>query len=366
MKGLIQVRWISPFFFFGERVIFEEILKNGLCTAIPTAEMTRPEWLEARRRGIGGSDAGAVLGMNRYSSPLSVYLSKKGFGNNGEKETPALRWGKMAENAIRDGIARDMGLLIEEAPVMFASIKHPFMLADLDGLIWLPEPRKIEGKTLEGTGGLEIKTASGRNAGFGEEEIPDSYYAQVQHYMAVTGLPWFLLAVMFEKSDGKIYVVPRNEKFVTGLIQKEKAFWEGFVMTGIMPAPSGGEHESEALDGIYPSCSADVILPEEAGLLCREYAEAAAEEKSAAERKKLIQEKIKIAILEASPEADAGKQKITARAGDAKISWTKQIRKSVDTERLKKAGLYDLYSKETPSFVMRITPGNPKSAADIF
>ncbi len=107
----------------------EKILKNGLCTAIPTAEMTRREWLEARRRGIGGSDAGAVLGMNRYSSPLSVYLSKKGFGNNGEKESPALRWGKMAENAIRDGIARDMGLLIEEAPVMFSSIKHPFMLA---------------------------------------------------------------------------------------------------------------------------------------------------------------------------------------------------------------------------------------------
>ena len=103
----------------------EKILKNGLCTAIPTAEMTRREWLEARRRGIGGSDAGAVLGMNRYSSPLSVYLSKKGFGNNGEKESPALRWGKMAENAIRDGIARDMGLLIEEAPVMFPRRTDP-------------------------------------------------------------------------------------------------------------------------------------------------------------------------------------------------------------------------------------------------
>ena len=52
-----------------------------------TRKMTRDEWLESRRKGIGGSDASAILGLNPYSSPLAVYLDKIGKSEDWFTET---------------------------------------------------------------------------------------------------------------------------------------------------------------------------------------------------------------------------------------------------------------------------------------
>ena len=349
-------------------MLYEEVLKKGHCTAISTEGMSEAEWLENRRNGIGGSDSGALLGMSKYATPLSVYIAKKGLLDDGlNANNRAIKWGKMAENAIREGLAKDLNLKIETSPVMFTSKDNPFMLADLDGLCWTKEQMVIEGKSVLGLGGLEIKTATSRNQEFGTDEIPDSYYCQVQHYMAVTGLSWFILAVLIDKADGRIYVVPRNDEFITNmLIPAEKAFWNDYVLTDIMPAPTGNEYEAKTLDGVYKDCCAEIELPPEVSLLCDEYNLASQEEKAAGERKEIIKEKIKIAIFKASPDADVEKQKIVAKAGGAKISWSKQVRKIADTDRLKKSGLFDEYCKESTSLVMRITAEKrAESAADI-
>ncbi len=43
---------------------------------IPIKELSREEWLKKRKCGIGGSDAGAVCGMNPYISPMDVFQDK--------------------------------------------------------------------------------------------------------------------------------------------------------------------------------------------------------------------------------------------------------------------------------------------------
>lgn len=349
-------------------MLYEEILKNGFCTAESTDGMSEDVWLEKRRAGIGGSDSGALLGMNKYATPLSVYIAKKGLLDSDlNKNNQSIKWGKMAEAAIRKGLADDLNLQIETAPVMFRSKENQFMLADLDGLVFVPEAREIEGRAVKGIGGLEIKTATSRNTEFGTDEIPDSYYCQVQHYMAVTGLSWFILAVLIDKADGRIYVVPRNDEFINSmLVPAEKSFWNDYVLADIMPAPTGNENEAKILDGVYTECAAEVELPGEVSLLCDEYKLASQEEKTAAERKEIVKEKIKIAILKASPGADVEKQKIIATAGGAKITWNRQVKKIADTDRLKKSGLFDEYCKESTSLVMRITAEKrAESAADI-
>ena len=45
---------------------------------ISTADMNRQEWLKARRAGIGGSDVSAIAGLNKWKSPVAVYLDKVG------------------------------------------------------------------------------------------------------------------------------------------------------------------------------------------------------------------------------------------------------------------------------------------------
>ena len=43
---------------------------------IPLAGVDATEWLRLRKTGIGGSDAGAICGMNPYSSAMKVFQDK--------------------------------------------------------------------------------------------------------------------------------------------------------------------------------------------------------------------------------------------------------------------------------------------------
>ena len=42
---------------------------------ISTATLTHEEWLRLRKTGIGGSDAGAICGLNPYSSAIQSNIS---------------------------------------------------------------------------------------------------------------------------------------------------------------------------------------------------------------------------------------------------------------------------------------------------
>ena len=44
-----------------------------------TENMSYEDWLENRRQGIGGSDASVVCGINRYKSPLELWMEKTAF-----------------------------------------------------------------------------------------------------------------------------------------------------------------------------------------------------------------------------------------------------------------------------------------------
>jgi predicted phage-related endonuclease len=85
---------------------------------------------------------------------------------------------------------------------------------------------------------VEIKTA--RTAeGWGEsgtDEVPDAYAIQVQHGMAVTGLPRCDIAVLIGGSDFRIYAVERDHELIADLILAEAAFWAR-VDERVPPAP---------------------------------------------------------------------------------------------------------------------------------
>ena len=44
----------------------------------PTAGLPREEWLEFRRKGIGGSDAACVLGISPFRTGVDLYYDKLG------------------------------------------------------------------------------------------------------------------------------------------------------------------------------------------------------------------------------------------------------------------------------------------------
>ena len=66
---------------------------------VSTKGMTRGTWLEARRGSLGGSDAAAVLGLNPYASPYSVWAEKTGRVPD-KPDNEAMRLGRDLEDYV--------------------------------------------------------------------------------------------------------------------------------------------------------------------------------------------------------------------------------------------------------------------------
>lgn len=172
----------------------------------------RAAWLEARRQGLGGSDAAPALGLSKWTSPLVLYLDK--IGELSSIESEPMRWGTAVEPIIRQRYADDNRQDIERPP-MLRHPKHQWMLGNVDGLIGKD---KI----------LEIKTAR-TSEGWGEpgsDEIPDEYMLQVQHYLCVTHRVVADIAVLIGGSDYRVYTVEADREIAEMLLDGEAAFWQ--------------------------------------------------------------------------------------------------------------------------------------------
>jgi putative phage-type endonuclease len=328
---------------------------------ISTNGMSYDEWLGKRNGGIGGSDAGAILGKNSFASPLTVYLQKKGLVPN-QATSRAAKRGKILEPVIRQITIEEFPqLVIESVPFMFTSPVYPFMAANIDGAIHAPEVVNIGGEDIRGVGGHEIKSAK-TAYGWGEAEIPDSYYCQVQHYMAVLGLPWFMVSVyILDTEDIRHYIIRRNADFIDNkLVAAEKDFGENYVEKSVMPAAIGIENEDDMITGMFTGAQGTIRLGDAEIDLCEEHVRLNREIKELDTRKKAIATTVKEAVIKASGGSPLEK-KASATAGPYSVSWSFFNRASVDTDALKKAGLYERYSKITETD--RFTISEKKGAA---
>lgn len=141
---------------------------------------TREEWLESRRQGIGGSDAGCIVGANPWKSARKLWREKTGADNPDDiSDKPAVRFGKEAEQYLR-------ALFLLTYPQytceyhefrMYANDQLPFIFATLDGELTDSDGRR---------GILEIKTTTIQQAKQWfewDDCIPQHYYIQILHQL---------------------------------------------------------------------------------------------------------------------------------------------------------------------------------------
>ena len=83
------------------------------------------EWLTIRRNYIGGSDAGAVVGMNEWSSPLSVWADKTGsapaFSGN-----VSTRVGAYLEDLVAKLFMEETGKTVQRLKFTVVNPAYPF------------------------------------------------------------------------------------------------------------------------------------------------------------------------------------------------------------------------------------------------
>lgn len=187
------------------------------------------EQIEQRRSGLGGSDAGAVLGLNPYKTPVDVYLEKMGQALP-EEDNDAAYWGNVLEDTVAQEYARRKGVKVQRRNDHFQNKDHPFMMANIDR--WVVGQRKI----------LECKTAgqyvSDQWGPDGSDQVPDSYLIQCTHYMLVMGVDVADLAVLIGGRDFRTYTIGFDRKLADIIIEREHDFWHNHVMQEIPPAPT--------------------------------------------------------------------------------------------------------------------------------
>ena len=118
------------------------------------------------KKGIGGSDAGAVCGLNPYRTAIQVYQDKISEEIE-EIDNEAMRQGREFEDYVAKDLWKQQGRKVRRANAIFYHEKYPFMLADVD--------RMVVGENA----GLECKTASPYMTESGRmAKIPFSYQIQ--------------------------------------------------------------------------------------------------------------------------------------------------------------------------------------------
>lgn len=217
---------------------------------VSTQNLSREDWLAARRQGIGGSDAAASVGLCKYKSPLELWIEKTGRKPGADLSgKEAVYWGTVLEPVIANVYAEKTGARVRKVNAILQHPQHPFMLANLD--------RSISNHP-DGSGLLEIKTAGWRSAPMWDEGVPESYQCQVLHQLAITGKPWADVAVLIGGQDFRIYRIERDEEQINALIQLETQFWKS-VTDDVAPASDGSASSGKALTYLFPKDSGEAI-----------------------------------------------------------------------------------------------------------
>ena len=212
---------------------------------VETNEMSHDEWLEWRRKGIGGSDVAAICGLSRYRSALEVYLDKLG-EIPPKEDNPKMKAGRVLEPVIADWFTEETGIKVQEQKYIFQHKEYPFMFANID--------RWVLGENA----GLEIKNTSeyNRNDWFDgpKEIIPTEYQLQANHYMAVLGAERWYVAVLIGGWDFQWRIIERDEDLIQNLISIERNFWVNHVEAKNPPGVTS--QDTQLLNQMYPESRA--------------------------------------------------------------------------------------------------------------
>lgn len=183
----------------------------------------RADWEAARCGRIGASDVGAIVGVSHFATPLQVWHRLA----TGERvpESVAMKMGHMLEPVVAQLWAEESGdamiegsdrdFVVTNDDYRFASVSPDRYFGDADGREYI----------------VECKTTSLR---VDEENLPRSWYCQLQYQMAITRMPYGAIAWLSNGREFGAATYERNDEFCDWLLKKVEAFWRS-LQSGVAP-----------------------------------------------------------------------------------------------------------------------------------
>ncbi|UJA37692.1 YqaJ viral recombinase family protein [Bacillus velezensis] len=216
-----------------------------------TADMSRDEWLLERRKGIGGSDASVILGINKWQTPFELWLDKTGQVPVRESGSEAAYFGSLLEDIVAKEFEVRSGKKVRRKKSMLKHPEYDFILANVDRMI-------VGEKAI-----LECKTTSAYNLKEWEDnEIPDSYIVQVQHYLGVLGSEYkkAYFAVLIGGNKFVWKEIERDDELIAMIFQAEVEFWNEKVLGGKAPVLDGSSAAEEYLKQRYSEAEGGKVV----------------------------------------------------------------------------------------------------------
>lgn len=198
---------------------------------------TQAEWLELRKKGLGGSDAYQII-LNKFGSAFAVWLSKTGRALAENEESVPMKHGTMLEPVIRDWFVKETGFQVTKPEYLVVSNQYPFMLASLDGIGVDNEGREF---LLECKDTWNFENEKVLAAG----DLPEYWIIQLHHYFLVTGLKYAYIAYWFGNRMMEYKLIKRDDELCQILLSREQEFWK-LVEQDVEPAIDYADDKTEA------------------------------------------------------------------------------------------------------------------------
>jgi putative phage-type endonuclease len=247
---------------------------------VPVWDWTEKEWQEARHSGIGGSDAGTILGVNGYNSAYEMWGDKTGINPKTFNGNRATQWGHRLEPLVALAYAEERNQAIVEWKVMIWA-DNGYEFANIDFLVVTPSDQFPIGQITNWASEevppgilaiLEVKTTGIVTSGTAHKwkggQVPDTYTVQGYHYVSVLlpllPEPRIIFAALlpgegdeFTSITVRTLGVRENDDLkwddttAQGIKDSNAAFWDN-VMFRIEPEIDGSSSTTEAIARRYP------------------------------------------------------------------------------------------------------------------
>ena len=341
-----------------------------------TTVITHEEWLEERKKGIGGSDVAAVLGISPWKTSLQLYEEKTSDYRNEPslEDSVPMKAGNVFEGIVIKIAERLTGAKIIPAKEMVCLEDKPYIRANPDAFLISPD----------GTMSLvEIKTLSNRikDEKWGDDTIPPYYESQLRYYQGVYGdkfcdkayffaLPLLdeerALASMFanaayEFSDEDVDLaeklfydriivrtIQRDREYEQSMFEIVEDFWEEHVIKGIPPAMTGKPENNKSFLLSKKRNGESVNLSGEAAKLIVKYDELAAHKAKIKKELDSIESSIDETLSEILLEMGdcttgiAGNREVTVKPGITRTSINADALKKL---KLQYPDIYEQFAK---------------------
>ena len=287
-----------------------------------------------RTKFIGASEIAPVMGLSRFKTPLRLWAEKTGRIPKSET-SEAAEWGNRLEAVVAQKFSEKNGMKLMAYKKRFTHPEHDFLSCELDRIV-------VGSEEL-----VEIKTCSAYLfKDWESQEVPIEYILQVNFQLGLSGRKVGYFAVLI---GGQKYIEKKvvfDQELFDKQVDAAFNFWNKFVLADSPPVAVA--EDSDTLQELYPVSVENQLFFE--GREAEEMNSLLTDRLGALEAIKHAEEEI--GKIEATIKQKLGENE-SAKTDLFNITWKTQKRSSVDTTRLKEAGLYEQYAKTTTCRVFK-------------